>query len=96
MTQQSAEDGGWTQIMQPGTSKNGDLTLLVTLPTSTAISLDTDRYHFFLTIPIFEVKSRTDNITGPIIERSLLACLHDQNKSGIFGRPAFIQPIRAI
>jgi len=26
----------------------------------------------------------------------LLACLHDQNKSGFFGGPAFIQPIRAI
>jgi len=25
-----------------------------------------------------------------------LACLHDQNKSGFFGGPAFIQPIRAI
>jgi len=23
-----------------------------------------------------------------------LACLHDQNKSGFFGRPAFIQPIK--
>jgi len=22
-----------------------------------------------------------------------LACLHDQNKSGFFGRPAFFQPI---
>jgi len=27
---------------------------------------------------------------------SLLACLHDQNKSGFFGGPAFIQPIREI
>jgi len=27
---------------------------------------------------------------------SYLACLHDQNKSGFFGGPAFIQPIRAI
>jgi len=26
----------------------------------------------------------------------LLAYLHDQNKSGFFGRPAFIQPIRII
>jgi len=25
-----------------------------------------------------------------------LACLHDQNRSGFFGGPAFIQPIRAI
>jgi len=25
-----------------------------------------------------------------------IACLHDQNKSGFFGWPAFIQPIRAI
>jgi len=25
-----------------------------------------------------------------------IACLHDQNKSGYFGGPAFIQPIRAI
>jgi len=25
-----------------------------------------------------------------------LACLHDQNKSGCFVRPAFIQPIRTI
>jgi len=25
-----------------------------------------------------------------------IACLHDQNKSGFFGGPAFIQPIRAI
>jgi len=24
------------------------------------------------------------------------ACLHDQNKSGFFGGPAFIQPVRAI
>jgi len=23
-----------------------------------------------------------------------LACLHDQNKSGFFGKPAFFQPIR--
>jgi len=27
---------------------------------------------------------------------SLLACLHDHNKSGFFGGPAFIQLIRAI
>jgi len=26
----------------------------------------------------------------------ILACLHDQNKSGFFGGPAFFQPIRAI
>jgi len=26
----------------------------------------------------------------------ILACLHDQNKSGFFGGPAFIQPIRTI
>jgi len=26
----------------------------------------------------------------------LLACLHDQNKSGFYGGPAFIRPIRAI
>jgi len=26
----------------------------------------------------------------------LLACLHDQNKSCIFGGPAFIQPFNAI
>jgi len=26
----------------------------------------------------------------------LLACLHDHNKSGFLGGPAFIQPIRAI
>jgi len=26
----------------------------------------------------------------------LLGCLHDQNKSGFSGGPAFIQPIRAI
>jgi len=25
----------------------------------------------------------------------LVACLHDQNKSGFFGGPGFIQPIRA-
>jgi len=25
-----------------------------------------------------------------------LACLHDQNKSGFFGGPDFIQPIRVI
>jgi len=25
-----------------------------------------------------------------------IACLHDQNKSGFYGGPAFIQPIRAI
>jgi len=25
-----------------------------------------------------------------------IACLHNQNKSGFFGVPAFIQPIRAI
>jgi len=25
---------------------------------------------------------------------TLLACLHDQNKSGFFEGPAFIQPIR--
>jgi len=28
--------------------------------------------------------------------KTLLACLHDQHKSGLFGWPAFIQPIRAI
>jgi len=28
--------------------------------------------------------------------RVQLACLHDQNKSGFFGGPAFIQSIRAI
>jgi len=27
---------------------------------------------------------------------SLLACLHEQNKSGIFRGPAFIRPITAI
>jgi len=27
--------------------------------------------------------------------RTVLACLHDQNKSGFFGGPAFFQPIRA-
>jgi len=26
----------------------------------------------------------------------LLACLHDLNKSGFFGAPAFVQPIKAI
>jgi len=26
----------------------------------------------------------------------ILTCLHDQNKSGFFGKSAFIQPIRAI
>jgi len=26
----------------------------------------------------------------------LIACLHDQNKSGFFGGPAFIQPVRTI
>jgi len=26
---------------------------------------------------------------------SLFKCLHDQNKSGFFGGPAFFQPIRA-
>jgi len=25
-----------------------------------------------------------------------VACVHDQNKSGFFGGPAFIQPIRAV
>jgi len=29
------------------------------------------------------------------IARTLLACLHDLNKSGFFGGPAFFQPIRA-
>jgi len=29
------------------------------------------------------------------LDDSLLACLHDQNKSGFFGGPAFFQPIRA-
>jgi len=27
--------------------------------------------------------------------KTYIACLHDQNKSGFCGRPAFIQPIRA-
>jgi len=31
-----------------------------------------------------------------LYELALLVCLHDQNKSGFFGGPAFIQPIRAI
>jgi len=26
---------------------------------------------------------------------NLLACLHDQHKSGFFGGPAFIQPIKS-
>jgi len=28
--------------------------------------------------------------------KTLIACLHNQNNSGVFGGPAFIQPIRAI
>jgi len=31
-----------------------------------------------------------------VFRRSQLACLYDQHKSGFFGGPAFIQPIRAI
>jgi len=30
------------------------------------------------------------------LRRLYLECLHDQNKSGFFGGPAYIQPIRAI
>jgi len=30
------------------------------------------------------------------LQRALIACLHDQTKSGFCGGPAFIQPIRAI
>jgi len=30
-----------------------------------------------------------------VFEITYLACLHDQNKSGFFGGPAFFQPIRA-
>jgi len=33
--------------------------------------------------------------TGPNFNL-IIACLHDQNKSGIFGGPAFNQPIRVI
>jgi len=31
-----------------------------------------------------------------VCQNSVLACLHRQNRSGFFERPAFIQPIRAI
>jgi len=30
------------------------------------------------------------------VTNSQLACFHDQNKSGFFGGPTFIQPIKAI
>jgi len=30
-----------------------------------------------------------------VAERSIIACLHEQNKSGFFGRPAFFQPNKA-
>jgi len=43
--------------------------------------------NFFLPTPL---------LASPKNIRSLIACLHDQNKSGFFGEPAFIQPIRAI
>jgi len=29
------------------------------------------------------------------LREELIACLHDQNKSGFFGGPAFFQPFRA-
>jgi len=29
------------------------------------------------------------------IRTAMLACSHDQSKSGFFGRPAFFQPIKA-
>jgi len=31
-----------------------------------------------------------------ILKNDHIACLHDQNKNGFFGGPAFIQLIRAI
>jgi len=34
--------------------------------------------------------------TIPLLACLHVACLHDQNKSGFFGWPAFFQPIRAI
>jgi len=30
------------------------------------------------------------------LQETLLVCLHDHNKSGFFGGPAFMKPIRAI
>jgi len=60
--------------------------------------------HLGFAFRIRPLKSLEGNITtdtnGRIqkanLSRTLLACLHDQNKSGFFGRPAFIQPIKAI
>jgi len=40
-------------------------------------------------------KSRPSKKATFVLIIQLLACLHDQNKSGFFGRPAFFQPIRA-
>jgi len=36
------------------------------------------------------------SMSGRQKNHSYIACLHDKNKSGFFGGPAFIQPIRAI
>jgi len=40
--------------------------------------------------------SRAKSFCDIFYNTILLVCLHDQNKSGFFGRSAFIQPIRAI
>jgi len=39
-------------------------------------------------------KLQDHKITARFLQ-SFIACLHDQNKSGFFGEPAFFQPIRA-
>jgi len=36
------------------------------------------------------------NAHARVPDNAYLACLHDQNKSGFFGGPTFIQPIREI
>jgi len=45
---------------------------------------------------LLEAFSSQSKVIKANAERDYTACLHDQNKSGFFGGPAFIQPIRAI
>jgi len=49
----------------------------------------------FISLP--QIKRIASDYQDKILNSSLnIACLHDQNKNGFFGGPAFIQPIRAI
>jgi len=75
---------------------NQFLTILLNIPSlSCGLFCQLPRFHvsFWLRLFLVDVSYNAANVrNGKCLH---VACLHDQNKNGFFGGPAFIQPIRA-